>query len=155
MKHKLSPPRRRQLDNLLRSWGSKALPPANGWLSELRRGFGLARNQVAQRLGVSPATIADLERGEAAGTITLNSLRRAAGAMDCDLVYAIVPRAGTVDEQLKQRARTVARRIVKGVTHTMALESQAPEPELVQQQIEDLADELVRTLAPELWKGLE
>jgi hypothetical protein len=78
-----------------------------------------------------------------------------ADALDCDVVYAVVPRAGTVEAQLNQRARLVARRIVKGVTHTMALESQAPEPEHVEQQIDDLAQELVRTLAPELWKDPE
>jgi hypothetical protein len=36
---------------------------------------------------------ADLESAEKRGAISLKSLHRAAGAMDCDLVYFVVPRS--------------------------------------------------------------
>jgi len=44
---------------------------------------------------------ADLEAAEERGAISLNSLRRAAEAMDCELVYVVVPRgvAATIGGQ--------------------------------------------------------
>jgi transcriptional regulator with XRE-family HTH domain len=47
---------------------------------------------VAARIGVTRQSLGQFENAEAAGTITLSSLRRCAEAMDCDLVYYVVPR---------------------------------------------------------------
>jgi len=52
-------------------------------------------------------------------------LRSEANALDCDLVYAFVPRAGSLQETIKDRARAEAKARVLGVEHSMALESQA------------------------------
>ena len=42
-------------------------------------------------MGVTQPTVQRLELSEAEGAIQLKSLRRAAEALDCDLVYALVP----------------------------------------------------------------
>ncbi len=110
---------------------------------------------IAGKMRLSQPTIAKLEKSEEAGTITLNSLRRYADALDCDLAYAIIPRSGSLEAQLHARAEMMARRIIAVVSHTMALESRGLDPERVAQQVQDLADELMRTMSPELWKETE
>lgn len=47
--------------------------------------------QLGARIGIRPQTVESIEKSEAAGTIQLNTLRRAAEALDCTLVYALVP----------------------------------------------------------------
>jgi predicted DNA-binding mobile mystery protein A len=64
-----------------------------------------------------------LEQSEATGSIQLKTLRRAAEALDCTLVYALVPKtslAGAVQD----RARKIAVRDLGRVAHTMKLEAQ-------------------------------
>ncbi len=66
-----------------------------------------------------------LERAEAEDRITLRSLRSAAAALGCDLLYALVPKANTLEALVEERARAQAKKHVMGVEHSMALEDQA------------------------------
>ncbi len=103
--------------------------------------MGLTRLALSRILGVKSATIADLERSEAQGTITLKSLRKAAAAMDCDVVYALVPRT-TLSGFLEERAQEKARAILARTSHTMALEDQAVES-MDEQQFTDIVKSLL------------
>ena len=47
---------------------------------------------------VSPQALHQLEKSEAAGTISLKQLDAAASAMGCRVVYAVVPRKGSLAE---------------------------------------------------------
>jgi len=80
--------------------------------------------EFAARLGVGQSRVAALEHGEAAGSIKLETLERAAEALDCDLVYALVPRT-TLDEAVRAQARHKAVRHLARVGHHMRLEDQA------------------------------
>jgi predicted DNA-binding mobile mystery protein A len=66
--------------------------PSEGWIKALRRSLGLTAETFGRRLKVRQQTADKLEASERRGTITLASLRRAAAALDADLVYALVPR---------------------------------------------------------------
>jgi predicted DNA-binding mobile mystery protein A len=72
---------------------------------------------------VRPQTIESIEKSEAAGTIQLNTLRRAAEALDCTLVYALVPN-NSLEAVVDARARRIAIRELQRVAHTMRLEAQ-------------------------------
>ena len=96
----------------------------------------MSLEEVGRALGKSKQRILDFEHAEAEDRITLNSLRRVADAMDCELVYAIVPKSRSIKElaeQHRQRQKTSAeqktrdrvREDVLGVEHSMALENQA------------------------------
>jgi predicted DNA-binding mobile mystery protein A len=100
--------------------------PQRGWLRAIREALGLTLESVGKQLGQSRRRIQEFEEAEATDRITLRSLRRVAAAMDCDLVYAIVPKSGTVTELAERRARAQATEDVRDVEHTMALENQAP-----------------------------
>lgn len=100
-------------------------PPPKGWVRAIRDALGMSGAQLASRLGgIRPQAVDAIEKSEASGTIQLDTLRRAAEALDCTLVYALVPKA-SFDDAIKQRARKIAMRNLKRVAHTMKLEAQA------------------------------
>jgi predicted DNA-binding mobile mystery protein A len=70
-----------------------ARPPARGWLRAVRQAIGITQRRVAEKAGATRQSYAQFEISEAKGSISIGSLRRAAEAMDCELVYFIVPRA--------------------------------------------------------------
>jgi predicted DNA-binding mobile mystery protein A len=76
----------------LKSAHSSAVMPARGWLRAVREAVGLTQGHVAEKAGVKRQSYAQFETAEEKGTITLGSLRRAAEAMDCELVYFVVPK---------------------------------------------------------------
>ena len=76
-------------------------------------------------MGVAQATIVHLEQSEAHETIQLSTLRRAADALDCDLVYALVPREGSLEQAVFAQARRRAAQAVSAVDRSMELEDQA------------------------------
>jgi predicted DNA-binding mobile mystery protein A len=77
-------------------------------------------------MGVSGASVRSLEQKEITGGIRLSSLRRAAEAMDCTLVYAFIPASG-LEETVKRQAHWVLDEQVGRVRQTMALEEQEGE----------------------------
>ncbi|MGC1782133.1 MAG: mobile mystery protein A [Acidobacteriaceae bacterium] len=119
--------RLKQLDRALEPYrAAREVPrPSKGWIRSIRQALGVSSGELARRLGTSRQLPLQLEKGEAEDRITLRSLRAAANALDCDLVYALVPRAGSMQELIEDRARAEAKNRVLGVEHSMALEDQA------------------------------
>ena len=99
--------------------------PSKGWIRAIRQALGVSSGELARRLGTSRQLPLQLEKSEAEDRITLKSLRAVANALDCDLVYALVPRAASMEELIENRVRAEARQRVLGVEHSMALENQA------------------------------
>jgi predicted DNA-binding mobile mystery protein A len=99
--------------------------PSKGWIHAIRQALGVSSGELARRLRTSRQLPLQLEKGEAEDRITLKSLRAVANALDCDLVYALVPRAASMEELIENRVRAEARQRVLGVEHSMALENQA------------------------------
>ena len=118
--------RSKQLDRALAPLRSVNVPrPPKGWIRAIREALGLSSAQLAERMKANRSLIVQQEKAEADDRITLKSLRAFANALDCDLVYAFVPRAGSLQELVDARARATAKTNVLGVEHTMALENQA------------------------------
>jgi predicted DNA-binding mobile mystery protein A len=116
---------RRSLDRVLAPY--RALSPRRpprGWIRAIRDAFGMTAGQLGARMGVTQPTVQKLERSEQEGTIQLNSLRRVAEALDCELVYVFVPRE-PLERAYETAAREVARRELRAISHSMALEDQA------------------------------
>lgn len=119
--------RLKQLDRALEPYRTarNESRPSKGWIRAIRQALGVSSGDLARRLGTSRQLPLQLEKGEAEDRITLKSLRAAANALDCDLVYALVPRADSMQELIENRARAEAKNRVLGVEHSMALENQA------------------------------
>jgi len=116
-----------QIDRSLEPFGGTQAVnrPRRGWLRSLREALGITMREVARKIRKTPQTVASFEKSEAADRITLQTLRHYAEAMDCELVYAIVPKTGSLKQLREKRARQKAERDVRAVEHTMALEDQA------------------------------
>lgn len=81
------------IDKKLKNWlqiRTEKRPPS-GWLKAIRGALGISSRQLAQIIGVDMSTVIRMEEREPRGKITLEMLNRAAQAMDCKLVYSIVP----------------------------------------------------------------
>jgi predicted DNA-binding mobile mystery protein A len=142
---------RQTLDERLLSMkpAERYTPPPTGWIRAIRSALGMTGVQLAQRLKVSPQTAEALEKSEANGTIQLKTLRRAAEALDCRLVYALVPNT-SLEEAVRTRARKIARRDLGRVAHTMTLEAQGTGDEDLDARIEDYIRDALRER--DLWR---
>ncbi len=152
---KLKKLRRGQLDQIYRAFGnlSRSDLPSGAWIRDVRGALGISATQLARILEIAPPTLKKLETSESKQTIEIKTLQRLASAMNCRLVYAIVPEPGfgSLEGILKKRARDVAAKIVGRVSQTMALEAQSLTADERSQQIEETAEELIRTLDKRLW----
>ncbi len=132
---------RRQLDarlDILRPLAGERRPP-RGWIRAIRDALGMSTTELAKRMHVAQTRVSSIERAEAEGTIKLDTLRRAAEALDCELIYFLVPRT-SLDTAVQTQARRKAEASLRHVAHNMRLEDQAVDPKA---QIDDLAAELV------------
>ena len=136
---------RKVLDNNLARVDRSVAPPPVGWVRAIREAVGMTRGQLGARMfsarnarcGISASAVQALERQEQRGTVTLDSLRRAAEAMDCTLFYAIVPH-DSLEETVQTQAHFIARRIDDATRRTMQLEAQNYDSALVGSTASDL-----------------
>lgn len=143
---------RRRLDERLAGLAAQiGSRPARGWIRAIREALGMSTAEMAQRMGVTHSRISQIERAEADDSIRLDTLRRAAQALGCDLHYVLIP-AAPLDEVVRLQARKKAEALVGATTHTMRLEDQEPDPAVVGTQLDELADDLVDTRG--LWKAV-
>ncbi len=126
---------------------------SGSWIKEIRNALGISPTQFAKLLGISRPSFLRLETNEGRQTIELQTLRRIASAINCQVIYALVPEPnyGSLESILKERARATARKIIDRVAKTMALESQSVQAQELDRQIQELADDLVRNLDKRLW----
>jgi predicted DNA-binding mobile mystery protein A len=99
--------------------------PTKGWLRAVRQALGLTQIKMAKKLGMRQQAYANIEVREQKEKVTLETLRRAAGALDCDLIYAFVPKkavAPSFSELAAKYDSDLAMR--KATEHSMALEGQ-------------------------------
>lgn len=98
--------------------------PSKGWVKAIREALGMTTVQLARRLKIAQSSVVALERSEALGHIRLETLERAASALDCRLVYALVPNQ-PLEDQVNSRRRELTEKQLAAVEHTMALENQS------------------------------
>jgi len=145
---------RRQLDKrfiALQNADLFARPP-RGWLKAIREALGMTTTQLAKRLGVVQSRAVAIEQAEAKGTITLNSLEKAAHAMDCRLVYALVPRK-PLDELVTERAKRLAKKRLESTSHSMALEAQSVNKLDEDEHYKRMVQRLLEKTGSELWEN--
>jgi predicted DNA-binding mobile mystery protein A len=97
--------RRREMDEELLGFrmARRGKSSVNGWLRAVRQVVGLPVNEVARRLGVRRFEVFRLEQSEMESRIRLATLQKAARGLDCELVYALVPRSGSLTEMAAEQ----------------------------------------------------
>ncbi len=142
-----------QLDQKLQpfSQGRKVLVPERGWIHTIRTTLNMTMAQVGNKLKITRQGVKRIEDSEANSTISLNSLKDVANAMDLKLVYALVPKDGTINDLIQKKADKLAQKIVLRTNQNMKLEAQGIGDEKIAETIKDLADELKREMKKSLW----
>ncbi len=91
--------------------------PPEGWLRAMRLAVGIPAEQIADKMRLSTKMVFQVERAEQKRRIRLDRLEEMARALECDLVYGLVPwqrsledRALELVEQGLWRKRYTARR---------------------------------------------
>lgn len=139
----------KQLDTRLgriRDSASLLQSPRGGWLKSLRKALGMRQSDVGERLGMTRQAVADLERREDNGAVTLNALREAARALGAELHYVVLPIV-PLKETLDARAEHVARFMAGQVHHSMRMEDQGTGEREAKDRIEELRQMLLQNPA--------
>lgn len=86
---------RKSLDEQLKKWPRKEAQcaPPQGWINAVRTSLGMTSKQLGQRIGIAQGSVIGIEKSEVKGTIQIETLQRIGKAMNCKLVYALVPEA--------------------------------------------------------------
>ena len=142
---------RQRLDRRFSSMKPEARyrPPPKGWIRAIRDALGMSGPQLGRRMGIKTQSVADIEKSEVSGTIQLKTLRRAAEALDCFVVYALIPKS-SLEDMVERRAREIARKELGPIAHTMDLEAQGLSPKIREEQIDRYIRDYLRER--DLWE---
>lgn len=143
---------RKSLDEKLKAFlGTKGSPtPKAGWVRAIREALGMTTAQMAERMGIQQSGVTLLEQREASRTVSLETLQRAAHALNCELVYALVPKE-SLEKIVDEQATKSAKEILKRTLHTMDLEMQEAGAAETKLHHEELTTELKNKLDRRLW----
>ena len=132
---------RRRLDQRLVGLDLGQRPP-RGWVRAIREALGMTTAELGQRMGLTQSRVSQIERSEELGSIRLDTLERAAQALNCQVRYVFVPNE-PLEQMVQRQARLRAQAEVDAVTHTMALEDQIPEPGVLDSLVQEMAERFV------------
>ena len=143
---------RKHLDQRLSEWHptSQFARPPRGWIRAIREAIGMTAAQLAGRLKVSQPRVFALEQDEVRGALTLETISRAAQALDCTFVYALVPNT-SLENMVSERARKKVAEQLARINHTMKLEAQELSDADISAEHTRIVDELLRGNLRGLW----
>ena len=145
-----------QIDQLDRKLKKNAVlseieTPPKGWIHAIRTSLNMTLVQLAKRLKKTPVTVKEIEEREANKTITLRKLIEVGEALDLQFVYGFIPKNGSLEQLIEQRALDVAREIVMRTSHSMKLEDQENKSERLERTIRDRAEQIKQEIPKYLW----
>jgi len=137
---------RRELDLKFQMTNIKPIQtrPRSGWIRAIRSGLGMSQEILAARLGVAAPTVTKLEKSELNNTISMGKLAEIARALDCRLVYALVPNV-SIEDTVQKQARRKSAKLLGYVAATMQLENQAVSAGQQSDQIQRHAQQIIES----------
>jgi len=143
----------KQLDELIQSYtsGKQHVKAPTGWIQSTRLALGMSLRQLANRIGVSASALSNFEKREQAEAITLATLKKAAHAMDMELVYYFKPKSGSIKNTITQQAKKKAQEILIQSNQTMRLENQETDQDSQDQELKRLTKDLTDKMPTTLW----
>lgn len=133
----------KQIERRLRSLRSIAKDTAvrTGWIAYMRQAMCMTLSTLAKATGLSAATVQQIEKREKAGRVTIETMQKIAAAMECEFVYAFVPKQ-ELGDFLKNKATAKATRIVREADVHMTLEDQQVSED-IKNRIDRIAEDLL------------
>ncbi len=125
--------------------------PKIGWIRYIRKSIGMTATQLAKRINVSRRRVAKIEESELQEVLTIKTLKTVASAMECQLVYAVIPKT-TIIKTIEKQAKKIALKHLAEVSHHMTLENQAiTDQKALNAQIEELVKQYLDKASKHLW----
>ncbi len=150
--NKLSKSKRKILDQKLSSYLKVNFAiPKNGWIKAVREALGMTTTQLGDRMKIASSNITILENREITKKTSLETMERAAQAMGCRFVYALVPEI-SLENIVEVQSKKSAKAVVQEIHHHMKLEKQKVTPEIENEQIKELAEEILTKMDSRLWR---
>ena len=142
-----------QLDKKLHQFFAldKVIVPTNGWINSIRTTLNMTLEQLGRQLNITKQGAKKIEESEAAGSISLKSLKEVGEVLNLNFVYGFVPKNGSLENLINDKAQEMATKIVMRTNQHMKLENQENSEERIQSAIIDLASDLKRELNKSLW----
>lgn len=143
----------KQMDELIQSFvdGKQKTQTSVGWIQSTRLALGMSLRQLAKRIGVSASALNNFEKREQANTATLATLKKAANALDMELVYYFKPKRGSIKNAIAQQAQKKAQEILNQSNQTMKLEDQEINKMSQGIELERLTKDIMNKMPVNLW----
>ena len=125
--------------------------PSTGWIHAIRTSLNMSLSQLGRKMGITPVSVSEIEKREADKAITLRKLAEVAEALDCDFVYGFIPKSGSLDNYIAERAKKIAREIVERTSQSMMLEEQKNSEERLTQAVLERTAEIKNEIPKYLW----
>lgn len=91
-----------------------------------------------------------IEIDETRKALTMKTLAATANVLNCDFVYAFVPRE-PLHKMVDQQANKIATRQLESISHNMFLEDQALSSRQNKKQLKELKVKLLENISKNLW----
>ena len=143
----------KQMDELIQTFvsGKQNVQTSAGWIQSARLALGMSLRQLAERVGVSVSALTNFEKREQADSVSLATLKKAANAMDMELVYYFKPKDGSIKNAVEKQARKKAQEILNQSNQTMKLEDQETNSSSQELELERLTKDIMSKMPQNLW----
>lgn len=142
----------KQLDKQFQPWHQikQWYKPKFNWIHTIRKALGITTKQLAKKLDVDRSRIIRIESDELKGALTIQTLTAMANALNCDFIYALVPKK-PLCKILEDQAQKIATLQIKRVSNNMLLENQVLSTNQNKTQIKELRETLLTKSPKKLW----
>ena len=143
----------KQMDELIQSIadGKQKKQISVGWIQSTRLAMGMSLRQLAERIGISASALTNFEKREQGDAVSLATLKKAAKALDMELVYYFRPKSGSIKNAIKQQAQKKAQEILNQSNQTMRLEDQETNKISQERELERLTTDIMNKMPVNLW----
>jgi len=123
--------------------------PYKGWIRSIKDALGMNGRQLAERMGVTKQRVSIIEKQELAGSVTINTMKKSAEALNCVFVYCLLPKTD-LEDIVRDQAKKIAISRLGRASHTMSLEDQ----ELDRKENNEIVNKMVEKIMMEQPAGL-
>lgn len=142
-----------QLDRKLKPFQGteKIIIPEQGWINNIRIALNMTLEQLGNKLNITRQGVKQIEESEAAGSISIKSMKAIGEHLNMKFVYGFVPYDGSIENLINRKAEELAKKIVLRTNQNMKLENQGNSEDIIMRAVKDLTIELKREMTKSLW----
>lgn len=125
--------------------------PLGGWIYSIRQALGMSLRQLGKKMNITAQSVKEIENREKSGSVSLNVLREFGSSLDMKLVYVFIPKTGSLEQMIENKARELAREIVLRTSASMTLEDQQNSETRLRKALNEKANEIKQEMPRYLW----